>query len=284
MVLIKVPVCHLLTFPILHPHSHRGSKVGGSSDIFSGEIAGIESVSVSIEVTELKSGEIWETSPVRNMLAGQGALIQESISSSFPSQFSGMSLFKGQISLFPSNSFPKIATWAWFFYLEYLARCSCVVVTCACWITSLWTRRGCSRRWEAVWWGGQSLASELGLSLNPNFATHNGMSWDEPLGVCTSTCSWGRCSLSVHRVPASITWTGAQEASGRVLKKGCYMKSEQAWWHSPKNTIAMSVWLLWAPEQSVSSWNPISGQSSAWAWHPLLFADRGPGVEVTLGL
>lgn len=42
------------------------------------------------------------------------------------------------------------------------------------------------------------------------------------------------------------------------------MKSERRG-HSPKSTIAMSVWLLWAPEQSVSSWNPISGQSSAWA-------------------
>lgn len=61
------------------------------------------------------------------------------------------------------------------------------------------------------------------------------------------------------------------------------MKSEQRG-HSPKNTIAMSVWLLWAPEQSVSSWNPTLAVFCMGMTSTSICWPEGPGVEATLGL
>lgn len=109
-----------------------------------------ECVCILVEVTELKSEKSGKQAQLEH--AGwAGALIQESISSSFSSspQFSGMSLLV-KFPLFPSNSFKDDSHMSLVLLLEYLARCSCVVVTCALLNHPLWDTERMQQAVEAV--------------------------------------------------------------------------------------------------------------------------------------
>ena len=81
-----------------------------------------------------------------------------------------MSLFKGHINapLISLQLFSKDDShMRLILLLEYLARSSCVVGTCAL-LNHLSLGHGVDAAGlEAVWWGAQSLASELGLSFEP---------------------------------------------------------------------------------------------------------------------